>query len=105
MYSNAESPRSDYGDSLQLTNWILDSSVTYHMTPDISGLIPGSLAETDKYIEVSDGHFITSKQTGEVQIKMRDNNGKHFIATSYNVLLSPDFYNNNNIYIYIYINN
>ena len=54
---------SNFGDILQLTNWILDSSVTYHMTPEISGLIPGSLAETDKYIEVSDGHLITAKQT------------------------------------------
>ena len=43
--------------------------------------------ETDKYIEVADEHFVTSKQTGEVKMKMHDNIWKHFIATLYNVLL------------------
>ena len=61
--SNTESIRRDFGDSLQLTNSILDSGATCHMTPEISGLIPGSLVETDKYIEVADGHFVTAKQT------------------------------------------
>ena len=69
MYTNADSPRRDYGYSLQLTNWILDSGLTCHMTLDISGFVPGSLVETDKYIKVADGYFITEKQTGEVQIK------------------------------------
>ena len=56
-------PGINYGNRLQLTNWILDSGSTCHMTPDISYFIPGSLVETDKYIEVADGHFVTSKQT------------------------------------------
>ena len=30
-----------YGDSLQLTNWILDSVATCHMKPEFSGFIPG----------------------------------------------------------------
>ena len=59
------------------------------MTPDILDFIPGSLMETYVYIEVAYGHFVTEKQTGEVQIKMLDNNGKPFIATLYNVLLVP----------------
>ena len=33
----------DYGDSSQLTNWILDSVATCHMTPEVAGFIPGSL--------------------------------------------------------------
>ena len=61
MYSNVESPRRNYGDSLQLTNWILDSVTTCHMTPEISDFIPGSLVETDKYIKVVDGNLITAK--------------------------------------------
>ena len=36
MYSNVESPRRDFGDSLQLTNWILYSGATFHMTLEIS---------------------------------------------------------------------
>ena len=58
------SPTRDFGDSSQLTNWILDSDATCHITPDISDFIPGSLVETYKYIKVADGHFITVKQTG-----------------------------------------
>ena len=38
----------DFGDSCKLTNWILDSGETYHMTPQVSGFIPGSLEDTDK---------------------------------------------------------
>ena len=78
-----------YGDSLQLTNWILDSVVMCHMTLEVSDFIPGSLEDTDKYIEVSDRHHVTEKQKGQVQIQMCDNNGNTFIATLYNVLLAP----------------
>ena len=60
------------------------------MTPGISDFIPGLLGETDKYIKVAYEHFVTAKQSGEVQIKMRDDNGKLFIATLYDVLLAPD---------------
>ena len=35
MYTNEEIRRRDFGDILQLTNWILDSGVTCHITPDI----------------------------------------------------------------------
>ena len=44
----------DYCDSLQLTNWILDSGATCHMTPEVTDFIPGSLEDTDKCIEVAD---------------------------------------------------
>ena len=43
MYGNEESSGRYFGDSLQLTNWILDSGSTYHMTPQVLGFIPGSL--------------------------------------------------------------
>ena len=33
MSSNDERSSAKYGDSLQLTNWILDSEATCHMTP------------------------------------------------------------------------
>ena len=64
MYSNKESPKRDFGDSSQLTNWILDSGATCHMKPKYSRFLPGSLVETDKYIGVLDEYFITAKQTG-----------------------------------------
>ena len=50
MFSNVKTPRRNYGDNLQLTNWILDSIATCHMTSEISYFIPGSLVETDMYI-------------------------------------------------------
>ena len=56
------------------------------MTP----FIPGVLGETDKFIEVADGHFITVKQTGEVQLKICDDNGKSLTATIYYVLFAPN---------------
>ena len=79
-----------YGDISQLTNWILDSGATCHMTPEVSDFIPGSLEDTDKFIEVADGHHVTAKQKGSVRIQMFDDNGETFIAALYNVLLAPD---------------
>ena len=46
--------------------------------------------ETDKYVEVADGHFFTAKNIGETQIKMRGNNGKPFIAMFYTILFATD---------------
>ena len=56
MSGNDEFPSGNFGDSSQLTNQILYSRATYHMTPEVSDFIPGSLEDTDKYIEVADGH-------------------------------------------------
>ena len=53
----------------------------------VLGFYPRSLEDTDKYIEVSDGHHITAKQKGQVQMKMCDNNRDPFIATLHNVPL------------------
>ena len=39
--SNDEHKIEKYGDSLQLTNWILDSGATCHMTPEVLDFIPG----------------------------------------------------------------
>ena len=91
MYSDDERKSVKYGDSSQLTNWILDLGATCHMTPEVSDFIPGILEDTDKCIEVADGHHVTAKQKGQVQIQMCDDNGKTFIATLYNVLLAPYF--------------
>ena len=78
------------GDSLQLTNWILDSGATCHMMPEVLDFIPGSLEDTDKYIEVSDGHHVMAKQNGQVRIQMYDDYRNTFIATLHNVLLAPE---------------
>ena len=90
MSSDDKRKNKIYGNSSQLTNWILDSGATFHMTPEVTDLIPGSLDDTDKFIEVADGHHVTAKQKGSVRIQICDNNGKTFVATLYNVLLAPD---------------
>ena len=62
MSSDDERKSVKYGDSSQLTNWILDSGATCHMTPEVTDFIPGSLADTNKYIEVADGNNVTVKK-------------------------------------------
>ena len=74
----------------QLTNCILDSGATCHMTPEVSDFIPGLLEDKDKHIEVADGHYVTAKQKGQLRIKMCNNNEDTFIAAFHNVLLAPD---------------
>ena len=86
MYSDLKRESKDYGDSSQLTNLILDSGATCHITPEVMDFIPGSLEDTDKFIEVADGDHVTAKQKGSVRIQMCDDNGKTFLATLYNVL-------------------
>ena len=60
MSGNDECPSGNFGYSSQLNNCILDSGATCHMTPEVSGFIPGQLEDTDKHIEVADGHHITA---------------------------------------------
>ena len=62
MSSDDKRERKDYGDSWQLTNRILDSGATCHMTPEVTDFIPGSLEDTDKFIEVTDGQHVTAKK-------------------------------------------
>ena len=66
MSDNDECPSGRFGDSSQLTNWILDSGATCHMTPNVSYFIQGLLEDTYKHIEVADVHHITEKQKGQV---------------------------------------
>ena len=51
------------------------------MTPEVTDFIPGSLEDTDKFIEVADGHHVTTKQKGSVLIQMFDDNRETFIVT------------------------
>ena len=60
------------------------------MTTEVSYLIPGSLEDTYKYIEVADGQHVTPEQKGQVRIKMCNDNIDPFIATLHNVLFAPD---------------
>ena len=69
MSSNDERSSEKYGDSLQLTNWILYLGATCHMTPEVSGFIPGSLEDTDKNIEVEDGNHVTAKKKVKYEYK------------------------------------
>ena len=41
MSTNDKFPSGKFGDSLQLTNWILDSGATCHITSEASDFIPG----------------------------------------------------------------
>ena len=59
MSGNDKFPSGNFGGSLQLTNSILDSGATFHMKPEVSDFIPVSLEDTDKHIEVVDGHHVT----------------------------------------------
>ena len=90
MSGNDESPSEYFGGSLQLTNWILYSGETCHMTPEVSDFIPGLLEDTDKHIKIADGHYFTTKQKGQVRIKMCDDSRATFIVTLHYVLLAPD---------------
>ena len=54
MSGNDECPSEKFGDSSQVTDWILDYEAKCHMTQEVSDFIPVSLEDTDKHIEVAD---------------------------------------------------
>ena len=81
LSGNNKSSSRNFGDSSKLTNWILDSGSTCHMTPQISYFILGSLEDTDKYIKLVDRITVTEKQ--------KDDNKNPFVTTLHNVLLAP----------------
>ena len=60
------------------------------MTSQVLCFISGSFEDMDNYMEVTDGHYVTAKQKGWVQIKIWKDEGDTFIATLRNVLLPPD---------------
>ena len=62
MYGNDEFPSGNFGDSSQLTDWILDSGATCHMIPEISDFITGLFEDTDKNIEFAYGHHVTANK-------------------------------------------
>ena len=90
MPGNYECTSGNFGDSLQLTNVILDSGATFHMIPEVSDFIPGSLEDTDKHIGVADRQHVTAKQKGQVRIKICGNYRDTFISTLQNVILAPN---------------
>ena len=67
MSGNDESHGRYFIVSSQLTNWILDLGSTCHMTPQVSDFIPGLLEDTDEYIEVEDGHYVTAKKKNKLK--------------------------------------
>ena len=50
MSDNYECYSRDFGDSPQLTNWMLDLGIICHTTPQVSDFIPCPLEATDKHI-------------------------------------------------------
>ena len=90
MSGTDKSSGRDFGDSSEVTNWILDSGATCHMTPQVSDFIQNFCWKIWINIEVADGHNVTAKQNRQVQIKMCNNNEDTCIATFHNILLAPD---------------
>ena len=64
VYDNNECSSRDFGNSSKLTNCILDSGATCHMTPNVLDFIPGLLEDTDIHIKVADRHHVMAKQEG-----------------------------------------
>ena len=93
MSDNDKSSSRYFDDSLQQTNWILDSGATCYITPQVQYFILGPFEEKDKHIEVTDGHYVMAKKKGEFQVKLCDDNKYPFITTFKNVLLAPDICN------------
>ena len=69
MSGNDEFPSGNLGDCSQLTDCILDSEATCHMTIEVTDFTQGLLEDTDTNIGVADRHHITTKQKGQLQIK------------------------------------
>ena len=64
MSGNDECPSGSYGVILQLTNWILDSGATCHMTPVVLDFILGLLEDIAKHVEDTNINHVTAERKG-----------------------------------------
>ena len=71
MSDNEECSSRDFGNSSKLTNCILDSGATCHMTPEVLYFILVLLGNTDKHIEVADGHQVMAKKRASTNKNVR----------------------------------
>ena len=62
MSGNDYCPSVYFGESSQLTNWILYSGAICHMTAEVSFSIPDMLKDTDKQIEVAEVNHVMAKK-------------------------------------------
>ena len=69
MSSDDKRKNLKYGDSSQLTNWILDSEATYHMAPEVTDFIPGTLEDTDYTLKLWTD--ITSRRNKKVKYEYK----------------------------------
>jgi hypothetical protein len=78
----------ELGDPCNLNNYLPDSGATQHMTPRSADLI--NVVEGQNLgVGVADGHIIKCSTTGDVLIKMLDDNGDEFTATLKDVMYVP----------------
>ena len=96
MSNNDLSKSKDYGDSSQLTNWILDSGATCHMTPEVTDFIPGTLEDTDNFIEVADRHHVTENRKVRYAYKcltiMEKLLSRHYITSYWHQTCATDYF-------------
>ena len=64
-----------------MSNWLIDSGASAHMTHFITDLIPETIYEIDKIVEVADGTETHSKRAGTTIINMLDDNGRKVKGT------------------------
>jgi transposase InsO family protein len=84
----ADPPISEIGDPCNLNNYLPDSGATQHMTPRSADLI--NVVEGQNLgVEVADGHIIKCSTTGDVPIKMQDDDGEEFTATLKDIMYVP----------------
>ena len=69
MSSDDQRKSVKYGDILKLTNWVLDSGATCHMTSEVSDFILGTLEDTDNTLKLQTE--ITSRRNKKVKYKYK----------------------------------
>jgi len=76
------------GKPCLLSNWLMDSGATSHMTPRLADLedVEEGL---NLGIEVADGHIIHCTKSGKVRINMIDDNGNPLDAFLVDTLYVP----------------
>ncbi len=88
-YSRVTDPSLDeIGDPHNLTNWLMDSGATAHMTPrfaDLEDVEEG----LNLGVEVADGHVVHCNKRGKIRVIMTDDNGDPLHALVHDCLYVP----------------
>ena len=88
IYTKAEAVK--HGSCTIISNWVIDSGASAHMSPFLSDFVHGKMVSVSKIVQVADEYETPCNHKGQTHpLQMTSNNGKTVTAKMEHVLYVP----------------